>query len=115
MLALQMAMQWAVIPAGVRVIRNGAPMVRLIVMALLATTNGRLDRVSPILCKQHLDFLQRGMAPVRADLRTVNAAQMAERDSGPAIALVLQQPGVVVHAANIPILIIFISGICIAA
>jgi hypothetical protein len=74
-----------------------------------------ISRVNPILCKQHLDFLQRGMAPVRADLRTVNAAQMAERDSGPAIALVLQQPGVVVHAANIPILIIFISGICIAA
>jgi hypothetical protein len=74
-----------------------------------------ISRVNPILCKQRLDFLQRVMAPVRADLRTVSAAQMALRDSGPAIALVLQHLGVVVHAANILILIIFISGICIAA
>jgi hypothetical protein len=73
------------------------------------------SHVNPILCKQRLDIRQRVMATVRADLRTVSAAPMVERDSGPAIALVLQQPGVVVHAANIPILIIFISGICIAA
>jgi hypothetical protein len=32
---------------------------------------------------------------------------MAERDSGPAIALALEQPGVAVHAAKIPFLIIF--------
>jgi hypothetical protein len=72
-------------------------------------------RVNPILCKQRLDFRQQVTATVRADLRMVSAARMVERDSGPAIALVLEPPGVAVRAAKIPFLIIFMSGICIAA
>ena len=74
-----------------------------------------ISRVNLILCRLRLDFLQRVMAPVRADRRTVSAARMVEWGSGPAIDLVLQHLGVVVHAANIPFLIIFMSGICIAA
>jgi type II secretory pathway component PulJ len=73
------------------------------------------SRVNPILCRQRLDFLQQVMATVRADRRTASAARMVEQGSGLAIDLVQEHPGVVVHAANIPFLIIFMSGNCIAA
>jgi hypothetical protein len=74
-----------------------------------------ISRVNLILYKQRLDFRQRVMVPVRPDLRTVSAARMAERDSGQVIALAREHPGGVVHAAKIPFLIMFMSGICIAA